>query len=284
MRRYLGPGLLGLLVLSIAAYAGSSWYLWTNQRELIFAPTRDVTRTPADVGLKYDDVRFTVGGQDPSTLSGWWLQSTETDAPVVLYLHGNDLNIGANVDHVAALHRIGFSILAIDYRGYGKSEGGSPSESQVYDDAEAAWNYLISQRHVDPAAVFIYGHSLGGVIAIELALRRPEAAGVIVESTFTSMVDMAKVRYGMFPVDRLLNQRFDALFKVPNLRVPVLFIHGTADREVPYTMSVRLFAAARIPKSLTLVAGGGHEDNASVGKAQYERAVAEFVAENRRAR
>jgi pimeloyl-ACP methyl ester carboxylesterase len=194
------------------------------------------------------------------------------------------LNIGGNVDHVAALHRIGFSVLAVDYRGYGKSEGAFPSEIQVYDDAEASWDYLIGQQHVDPGRAFIYGHSLGGAVAIELALRRPEAAGVIVESGFTSMSDVAKIEYWMFPVNWLLNQRFDALGKIPMLRVPVMFIHGTADREVPYGMSQRLFAAASGSKSLTLIPGGGHENNASVGGALYTHAVREFVKGHERGR
>jgi pimeloyl-ACP methyl ester carboxylesterase len=210
MRRYWALGFFVLLALTIAAYGGASWYLWAQQRELVFAPTRDVTRTPADVQLQYEDVRIAVGARDPATLCGWWLQSADAAAATVLYLHGNDLNIGGNVDHVAALHRIGFSVLVVDHRGYGKCEGAFPSESQVYDDAEAAWDFLIRQRHVDPGRAFIYGHSLGGAVAIELALRRPEAAGLIVESAFTSMPDIAKTRYWMFPVDWLLNQRFDA--------------------------------------------------------------------------
>lgn len=284
MRRYWLLGFFVLLALAIAAYGGANWYLWAKQRELVFAPTRDVTRTPADVHLQYEEVRFPVGGSAPASLYGWWLPSADTDAPAVLYLHGNDLNIGGNVDHVAALHRIGFSVLVVDYRGYGKSEGAFPSESQVYDDAAAAWDYLIQQRHVDPRRAFIYGHSLGGAVAIELALRRPEAAGLIVESAFTSMSDMAKIGYWMFPVNWLLNQRFDALAKVPMLRVPVLFIHGTADSEVPHAMSERLFSAARGSKSLTLIPGAGHEDNASVGGALYTRAVVEFAGGHERGR
>jgi uncharacterized protein len=282
VRRYLAVSWLILLVLSIAAYGGGCWYLWTKQRELIFLPTRDVSRTPADVHLKYEDVRLPVGGEHPGFLNGWWLQSAAADAPLVLYLHGNDRNLGANVDRIAALYRLGFSVLAVDYRGYGKSEGAFPSESRVYDDAEAAWDYLARQRHIEPRRAFIYGHSMGGAVAIELALRRPEAGGVIAESTFTSISDMAKIDYWMFPVDWLLNQRFDALAKSRTLRTPVLFIHGMADTEVPYAMSERLFAAAPEPKWLTLIAGGGHEDSGSVGGALYARAVLEFVQERQR--
>lgn len=263
-------------LLIVIAYAGASWYLWTKQRELIFLPSPDVRRTPGDVGLKYEEVWLPVGGSS-ALLNGWWLESADVRGATFLFLHGNDLNIGGNVEHVARLQRLGLNVLAIDYRGYGKSGGGFPSEMQVYEDADAAWNYLVQQRGVDPRQLFIYGHSLGGAIAIELALRHPEAAGLIVESTFTSMPDMAETVYWMFPTDWLLNQRFDAVAKMPRLRLPVLLIHGTADAEVPYRMSKRLFEATGGPKRLVLIPGGGHEDSASIGVDLYTRAVLDFV-------
>jgi uncharacterized protein len=283
-RRYLAQGLLSFVALLIAGYGGASWYLWAKQRELIFIPSRELRQTPADRHLKYEEVWLPIGQGNPASLHGWWLRTDDAVAPTLLYLHGNDLNIGGNVEHVARFRQMGFSVLIVDYRGYGKSGGGFPAEAQVYEDAETAWNYLIHERHVDPGQAFIYGHSLGGAIAIDLALRHPEAAGLIVESSFTSMRDMARITYWMFPADWLLNQRFDALAKAPMLRVPVLFIHGTADTEVPPTMSAQLFAAARGSKSLLLVAGGGHEDVATVGGARYTDAVLQFTQQNQRGR
>ena len=280
-RRYVVQILLSVLALLIVGYGGASWYLWANQRELIFSPSREVQRTPADLHLKYEDVRLPVGRNNPTILHGWWLQSDDAAAPALLYLHGNDLNIGGSVEAAARLRRMGFSVLIVDYRGYGKSGGGFPSEAQVYEDAETAWNYLIQDRRTDPGKTFIYGHSLGGAIAIDLAVRHPEAAGLIVESTFTSMRELAKIAYWIFPTDWLLDQRFDALAKVTMLRVPVLFIHGRADTEIPYTMSERLFMATRGYKWLTLIPGGGHEDSASVGGTLYTRAVLDFTQHNR---
>jgi pimeloyl-ACP methyl ester carboxylesterase len=271
---------LSLAVLLITAYSGASWYLWAKQRQLIFFPSRDVQRTPGALQLQYKEVWLPVAGSESISMNGWWLRSADAVAPALLYLHGNDLNIAGNIEHIARLRRMGFSVLIVDYRGYGKSGGRFPSEDQMYEDAATAWNYLVRDLHADPGQVFIYGHSLGGAIAIELGLHHPEAAGLILESTFTSMPDMARLKYWMFPTDWLLNQRFDALAKIPSLRLPVLFIHGTADPEVPYTMSERLFAAAREPKRLTLIPGGGHEDSADIGAALYTRDVLEFARIN----
>jgi fermentation-respiration switch protein FrsA (DUF1100 family) len=281
-RRRAIPALLIVATLLIGGYGGAAWYLWANQREFIFVPARDVQRTPGDLGLKYEEVRVPVAGSEPVSLHGWWLRSDDAGAPALLYLHGNDLNIAGNIEHVAALHRLGFSVLIVDYRGYGQSGGGFPSERQVYEDAEFAWSYLVRELHADPGRVFIYGHSLGGAVAIELGLHHPEAAGVIAESTFTSLPEIAQLMYWMFPVDWLLNQRFDALSKIPSLRLPVLLIHGTADAEVPYTMSERLFAAAREPRHLMLIPGGDHENSAEIGRALYAREVRAFARDTRR--
>jgi pimeloyl-ACP methyl ester carboxylesterase len=268
---------LTCLALLVIGYGGASWYLWARQRKLIFLPSRDVQQSPSDVGLKHEEVRIPVGDDRDTSLHGWWLGSGSAAAPAILYLHGNDFNLGSNVERIARLNRMGFAVLAVDYRGYGGSGGAFPSEIQVYEDAGIAWNYLLRERGIDPRRAFIYGHSLGGAIAIELALRHPEAAGLVVECTFTSVPELAKISFWMFPVDWLLHQRFDALAKVPKLCVPVLFIHGTADREIPCTMGERLFHAARGSKWLTLIPGGGHEDSAMVGEAQYTRAVLEFT-------
>ena len=277
MRRNTVRIVTGILMLLTVGYGGASWYLWAYQRDFIFLPSRVLSRSPVELGLRYEDIWLPVRGSPRALLHGWWLESSDAPAPALLYLHGNDLNIAGNLERIARLHRMGFSVLAVDYRGYGKSSGGPPSEIDVYEDAEAAWDYLVEERHVDPKQAFIYGHSLGGAIAIELALRRPAAAGLIAESTFTSMSAMAKTTYWMFPIDSLLNQRFDSLAKVPLLRVPALFIHGTADIEVPYAMSERLFDAAPEPKWLTLIPGCGHEDCVMVAEPLYARAVRDFI-------
>jgi uncharacterized protein len=276
--------LVAVALLLFASFGGAASFLWANQRKLIFTPSRVESQTPADLHLEFEDVWLPVPGSKGSFLHGWWLPADDAAAPTLLYLHGSDLNISANLPRAALLRKLGFSVLIVDYRGYGQSSGDAPSETAVYEDAETMWDYLIQARHPDPGRIFIYGHSLGGAIAIDLAQHHPDAAGLIVESAFTSMGDVAAGRYPMFPADwiqRLLHQRFDSLARIPQVRVPVLFIHGTADEEVPYAMSEQLFAAARQPKWLTLIPGGGHEDDDTVGGTLYTQAVLDFARRNR---
>jgi pimeloyl-ACP methyl ester carboxylesterase len=196
-----------------------------------------------------------------------------------LYLHGSALNIGSNINHVRRFRNLGFSVFIVSYRGYGKSDGSFPTEEQIYADAEAAWRYMVDQRGIDPGEIFIYGHSLGGAVAIHLAVNHPDARGLIVEATFTSMLDMGRMRskYRIFPLEILVNQRFDSLSKIGRNQVPVLFLHGTADSLVPHEMSRRLYERATAPKKLKLILQGGHNNSAAIGGQEYLQTVREFV-------
>jgi len=230
--------------------------------------------------MKFEEVHVPSGsGTEHGDLYGWWIPADNNNAPTLLYLHGNDKNIGYahDIDRVARLHNMGYNLLTVDYRGYGKSTGGEPAESKIYEDAEATWGYLIKQRVSDPKRTFIYGHSLGSAIAIDLAVHHPEAAGIIAESNFTSMVDMAKREYPYLPVEPLLNQRFDSLEKIHNLKIPILLIHGTWDRLVPYEMSQRLYDNAPQPKTLKLIEGGEHGNCSIIAPLEYRAAVSEFI-------
>lgn len=260
-------------------YAAACGYMWATQRQSVFEPAAEWQTTPERMGMKYDELHIPVGsGADRGELDAWWVPADQPDAPTLVYFHGNYRNIGNNLDHTQRLHRLGFNVLLADYRGYGKSTGGSPSERKVYEDAEATWQYLLKQRGVKPGHAFIYGHSLGGAIAIDLAVHHPEAAGLITESTFTSMQAMGEKEYGFLPIGWLLNQRFESLKKVSGLKLPVLFIHGTWDKKVPVEMARQLYAAAPQPKSLTLIAGGEHNNSGVVGWIEYRDAVTAFVS------
>jgi pimeloyl-ACP methyl ester carboxylesterase len=202
----------------------------------------------------------------------------------LLYFHGNGSNIGDNVHRASRFHQLGLSVLLIDYRGYGKSSGPFPNESLVYEDAEAAWTYLTQQRRIAPKNIFLYGHSLGGAIAIEMAVRHPDIAGIIVEGAFTSIravVDEVSL-YRLFPVDLILTQQFDSLAKVRSLQMPILFIHGTADEIIPVKMSQELYQAAPEPKQLLLVPDAGHNDTAELGGIRYLQTIREFIEQTRK--
>ncbi|WP_017719915.1 alpha/beta hydrolase [Kamptonema formosum] len=271
------------------AYICACYYLLRQQTRFIFFPSPALEKTPAFLDLDYEDVWLPVPASAGKVehIHGWWVPAASPNsgpAGVVLYLHGNGINMGANVNHAHRFHQLGFDVLMIDYRGYGCSQGRFPSEAQVYEDAATAWNYLVLKRGMNPGEIFIYGHSLGGAIGLELAVRHPEAAGLIVESSFTSMRDMVSCLHGyfrIFPVNLLLKERFDSICKVKSLQMPVLFIHGTADCTVPASMSKILFSAAPEPKQLFFVSGAGHNDVATVAGAQYLQTVGRFLEQVR---
>jgi len=273
--------LLGMGVVLAIAYAAACLFLFFQQTRFIFFPSPALQTTPEFFNLRYQDLWVPVptGNSTVERMHGWWIPSAQPSEMVLLYLHGNGINIGANVAHAHRFHQMGFSVLLIDYRGYGRSEGGFPTEARVYQDAAAAWNYLVLGEQISPRQIFLYGHSLGGAIAIELAVQHPDAAGLIVESSFTSIRKVVAYRnnFWMFPVDSILTQRFDSIGKVSNLKIPVLFIHGTADVIVPAFMSQDLYAAAPEPKKLVLVPGAAHNNVAEVAASVYLEAVRSFV-------
>ncbi len=270
------------IVLSLlAVYSAACGFLVWRQAHFVFFPQPIPEKTPETYNLPYETVWLSVPTSDGKTerMHGWWIPATQPNGKVLLYLHGNASNVGANVEHAGRFHALGFSVLLMDYRGYGYSEGRFPSEQRVYQDADTAWNYLVQQRGIKPEQIVIYGHSLGGAIAIELAIRHPDAAGLIVESSFTSVPEMAarSPLFRIFPLKLVVHQRFASIAKVPAIAMPVLFIHGTADRAIPYTMSEQLFAAAPEPKRLWLVPDGGHNTNAKTAGEAYFQTIRTFL-------
>jgi fermentation-respiration switch protein FrsA (DUF1100 family) len=269
------------LGLPAMVYLTTCTYLWARQSYLIFTPKRALSQTPSDYALDYRDVYFPAP-QDLKNemIHAWWIPAGLKPRGTLLYLHGSALNIGANVAHAKRFHDLGLSVLLLSYRGYGQSEGDFPSEDQIYADAAAAWNYLVDTMRIAPENVLVYGHSLGGAVAIDLATKVSGMAGLIVEATFTSIGDMALLepKYRIFPIRLLLDQHFDSLSKVSNLKAPILFLHGTADRFVPHWMARELYDQTRASKRLVLILGGGHNNSARVGGRHYLDSVEQFVA------
>lgn len=260
----------------LAGYLGLCLLLRLGQARLIFHPSAELDATPAAENLVYADVQLPVS---TGHLYGWWIPAVAPNPPVVLYLHGNGSNIGDLVNQADRLHHLGLSILLFDYRGYGRSSPPFPNEAIVYEDGEAAWQYLTQIRQIAPQQIVLFGESLGGAVAIELATRHSQAAGVIVQSSLTSMRDIADYTKlsCLFPTDWLLTQRFDSLAKVRSLQTPSLFIHGTADQTIPPGMSQALYAAAPHAKQLLLVPEATHTNVARLGGTQYRQTIQAFV-------
>ncbi len=225
-------------------------------------------------------------GEGVQHIHAWWWPAANgrSDAPAILYLHGARWSLTGQLFRIEELRDFGFSVLAIDYRGFGKSDGDVPTEKSVYEDAHAAWRWL-AMREPDPARRFIYGHSLGGAVAIDLAasLRpvegaatpMPAAAGLIVESSFTTLEDMGKsLTYPWLPIGLLLSQKFDSMSKMAKVKMPVLIVHGAADHLVPSRFSEALFRAAPGPKKLLLIDGATHNNSMRTGAVEYRQAMA----------
>ena len=251
--------------------------LESKERELVYRPVREYVRTPADLALAYDDLWIDVPVSAGTTerVHAWWLPAADANAPAILYLHGIRWSLGNNLHRIARWRELGFSVLAIDYRGFGRSDGELPAEAHIYADARAAWAEL-GRRVPHAERRFIYGHSLGAAVALDLAAGVDDAAGVIAEAGFTSLADV--VAESNLPLSWLVTERFDALAKARTLKLPVLFLHGTADRLVPPSMSERLYEAAPQPKRLHWIEGAGHGNRGGVGLPAYRSAVLGFVA------
>lgn len=273
--------LIALLLLAAAVLAGCAT-LEERQRAWIFQPSdRSWWRgEEAAAGMEqvWIDFRSAETGE-PTRLHGLWAPhegfERRPDAPVMLYLHGARFNVVGSAFRMRRMQELGFSVLAIDYRGFGKSTNILPSEAMAYEDARAAWAWL-AERYPDRPR-YIFGHSLGGAIAIDLATHATDEAGTLVEGAFTSIPDVVRsFRWGWLPVGPLISQRFEAVERVGRIGSPLLVVHGGQDSLIPHALGRRLFEAAQGRKAFVLVDHGTHHNTNSVGQDQYRTALAEL--------
>ena len=268
--------LVSAVLLAVSYVALDRW-----QRSLIFAVQTEV-RTWWREPLPETEV-WDLSLPNGEHVRAWYWQHPRSDAPALLYLHGARWNLNGSAFRFEQLTRLGFSVLAIDYRGFGESSPRLPSERSVRQDAWLGMQEL-AKRQPRADRRFIYGHSLGGAIAIDLATSEgvPPFAGVIAESTFTRIEDMLLLqRWGDLPGMRwLITQSFDSQSRLERLTQPLLLIHGTADRTVPHFMSDSLYKAAglvpRPPSGLVKIEGASHSGSGRVGNA-YAEPIREFV-------
>ncbi len=261
--------LLGILS---ATLAGCAW-LDHKQGDWIFRPTQANWGGFNPEVDKFEDVWLT--HPNGEKIHAWYIPTTvaKKNAPTLLYLHGARWNLSGSTPRLKRWASWGYNVFAIDYRGFGKSAEGTPSEKKAYEDARLAWAWM-SAREPDANKRFIFGHSLGGAIAIDLAVDVKDEAGVIVEATFTNMREIAATTAAkILPLDALLTQRFDTMAKIDKINSPLLITHGSNDSLIPVDMSRQLFAQAKEPKQLVIVDGASHHSVSSQGATQYQAAM-----------
>lgn len=239
---------------------------------LLYFPSRVIIETPDRAGLDYRELRFE--SDDGERLDGWWIGARRDPLAHLLLCHGNAGNVGDRVLHAALLTAAGFDVLLFDYRGYGRSSG-RPSEQGTYRDARAALRCLLEQPRVDPARLLYLGESLGGAVALELALERPPA-GLVLLSAFTGIRELGRLHYPFVPA-ALIPDAYPALRLIRELQAPLLVLHGDRDAIVPLSQGRALFEAAPGPKHMNVFPGLGHNDLVPLAGAEFARVIASWA-------
>jgi fermentation-respiration switch protein FrsA (DUF1100 family) len=275
--------MLSVLVLTLIGLPLSYFLLRRFEKSVTFHPVREPWGGEWKLPAGAEDVWFKVA--DGTRLHGWFVRSAQQPpAATVIFLHGN----GGNLSYLdwlgESLAGKGFDVLLFDYRGYGRSEGSVSDERGIYEDADAAYEYVSKERGVPPEKIVLYGQSLGTTAAVDVAARKPCGA-VILESGLSSAADMAATIMPWLPgfVRNLTKNRFDSVGKLPHVRCPVLVAHGDRDGTIPVEQGRKLYAAAPEPKRLVIINGAGHNDLANIGSEPYTRDLAAFIRESVRA-
>jgi uncharacterized protein len=263
----------GLVALTLAAaYVIFGALLYFYQGSFIYYPARELAATPDQFGLAYEPV--SLKARDGILLSAWYVPA-EKERGTVLFFHGNAGNISHRMLSLQLFNRLGMSTLIFDYRGYGHSAG-TPDETGTYRDAEAAWDYLLEQRRLDPGRIVFFGRSLGAAIASYLAAKTQPRA-LILESAFTSVPDLAARLYPFMPVRWLTRFEYNTQAYLTQIRCPLLVVHSRDDDIIPFSHGQRLFEIARPPKEFFELMGSHNEGFVLTGK-RYEDALNHFLS------
>ena len=249
--------MLGFAASLVAVWLGICAVAFLFQRRLIYFPGPPPSSDPATYGLAFEQLDLETA--DGESLDAWLLTPEREPRGAILYSHGNAGTIEGRIHPARSFLGAGWAVLLYDYRGFGRSTG-TPGEEGTYLDAEAAYDALVARGH---ERIVAYGESLGGAVSIELARRR-ELAGLIVESTFTSLGDVAAGAYPFLPVRTLLRHDYASVEKIGALGIPVCVVHSPADEIVPYRLGEELFEAAAEPKLLVRTEAGHNDGGALV--------------------
>jgi hypothetical protein len=267
--------MLTLLATIAAIYFGLMLLLLLFEKSLIFFPQFPgrLTGDWAPVGLPVEDAWLTTA--DGVKLHAWWIPAAGAEFTFVMF-HGNAANLPNRADIYRFFHSLPANVLAVDYRGYGKSEG-SPSEAGLYLDADAAYDHLVAQRGIAPQRIIAYGASLGTAVAADLAARR-EVAAVVLEAPFPSAAAVARRVYPFLPgLSALMRSKLDTAAKLRNVRAPLLILHCTRDPVIALPLGEATFAAANEPKRFVRINAACHEDACLADPQTYRAELAAFL-------
>ena len=268
--------LFWIFVILGVGYAAILVIMYLFQSAFVYFPSRTLTATPEMLGLEYSEVH--VRTSDDIGLHGWYIPADESRG-TLLFFHGNAGNISGRLESIEQFHSLGLNVFIFDYRGYGKSEG-SPSEAGTYRDAEAVWRHLTEVREESPDRIVLFGRSLGGGVASWLA-SEVEAGALVLESTFTSAVDLAGEIYPFLPVRWLMHIRYPAIDYLEEVTYPVMVAHSEGDDVVPYHHGQALYEAANEPK-FWMEMQGQHNDGFIVTGSAYVTSWDRFLQESLR--
>jgi len=265
-----------ILFIAGAVYIALALFMTVAQSWLVYQPTHEIESNPQSIGLAYDEVRLRTS--DNVLISGWYIPCDSSIATIMI-CHGNAGNISHRLETIKIFHDLGLAVFIFDYRGYGNSTG-SPSEKGTYIDAEAAWDYLTNTKNIAPDSIILFGRSLGGPIAAYIA-EKYNPRGLILESTMTSIPDIASKMYPFLPVRLLSRFDYNTLEYLKNIHCPVLIIHSPDDEIIPYENGEKLFAAANEPKTFLQIKGS-HNDGFWESGDEYKDGLNKFISNSSR--
>jgi fermentation-respiration switch protein FrsA (DUF1100 family) len=266
--------LVSILTIAISIYVVLALMLYLFQGRMVFLsnlPDRALSASPSDVGLDYEDVSLTTS--DNERLHGWYIPAVDSSG-VLLFFHGNAGNISHRLDSIKIFHELGLDTLIIDYRGYGQSTG-KTTEQGTYLDAQAAWDYLINSRRIPADQIIVFGRSLGGAVGAWLGVQHTPAA-VIIESSFSSGVDMARRIYPFMPVRLITRLQYPVVDYAGRLNCPVLVIHSRHDEIIPFAMGQAIYAAVKQHKRF-LELRGDHNNGFLISQEDYIAGLKDFT-------
>ncbi len=265
--------MIRILLYPLLFCVGLIIYVRFMEKTTVFLPTKAVLTTPKNIGLDFEDLFFPSGHQQK--LHGWFIPAARPspNTSTLIFMHGNAGNIGDRLEKIFMFHKIGVNVFIFDYRGYGNSEG-QPTEEGMYEDAQAAYDYVLNRRDIPSDKIIVYGASLGGAAAVDLATRR-DVDALILDSTFTSAADMGKIMVPFVP-SFLLKIKLDSIHKIPSCTMPKLFIHSLEDETVPFRFGEKLYREAPAPKEFLKITGD-HNSSHMVSERTYIGGIKAFL-------